>query len=197
MVDSSLVQRWINYVEKGGNLILTCRTGHKNRNGQLFEVPFGALIYPLIGAKIDFYDLLLPQTPDRVVFEGNNYSWTSWGEILNPEKNTEIWATYSGDFYEGRPAIVFRRLGKGSVTYIGVDSQDGQLEKAVLKKLYARLNIPVLDLPPGLHIEYRDGLGIAVNYADTSYALPLPNDVNYLIGGKDISCAGVSVWNFK
>lgn len=197
MIDSSLVQRWINYVDQGGNLVLTCRTGHKNRNGQLFETPFGALVYPLMGAKIDFYDLLLPQTPDRVVFEGNNYPWTSWGEILNPEKETETWATYSGDFYEGRPAIVFRRLGKGTVTYIGVDSQDGQLEKAVLKKLYARLNIPVLDLPAGLHIEYRDGLGIAVNYADTSYTLPLPSDVNYLIGGKEIPCAGVSVWNFK
>ncbi|MDR0815314.1 MAG: beta-galactosidase [Bacteroidales bacterium] len=194
MVDAALVQRWKQYVEQGGNMVLTCRSGHKNRNGQLFETPFAASIAPLIGAKIDFYDLLLPQTPDNVLFEQQKYPWTSWGEILIPDKETETWASYLGDFYEGRPAITFRRLGKGSVTYIGVDSQNGQLEKATLAKLYARLNIPLLDLPAGLHIEYRDGFGIAVNYADKSHTLPLPNGTQYLIGGKEIPCAGVSVW---
>ena len=197
MIDSSLVKRWINYVEQGGNLILSCRTGHKNRNGQLFEAPFGALMKPLTGAKIDFYDLLLPQTPDTVVFDGKKYSWTSWGEILVPNKGVETWANYSGDFYEGKPAIVFRNLGKGTVTYIGVDSKNGELEKAVLQKIYSRLHIPVLDLPPGLHIEYRDGFGIAVNYADKTYSLPLPAHTEYLIGTKEIPCAGVSIWKNK
>jgi beta-galactosidase len=194
MIDEMLVKRWKNYVEAGGNLILTCRTGHKNRNGQLFETPFGAPIYPLIGAKIDFYDLLLPQTPDTILFDKQKYTWTSWGEILIPEKNTETWATYSGDFYEGSAAITHHRLGKGTATYIGVDSQDGRLEKAVLKKLYSLLNIPVLDLPPGLHIEYRNGWGIAVNYADKMYDLPVQGNPEYLIGGKEIPGAGVSVW---
>ncbi|KAA6300884.1 MAG: Beta-galactosidase [Candidatus Ordinivivax streblomastigis] len=194
MVDSTLVQRWQNYVEQGGNLILTCRSGHKNRNGQLFEAPFAAPISSLVGAKADFYDLLLPQTPDSILFEGTKYPWTSWGEILIPDKGTETWATYLGDFYEGQTAIAFRYIGKGTVTYIGVDSQNGQLEKAVLNKIYARLNIPVLDLPDGLHIEYRNGFGIAVNYADKTYALPVSNKAKYIIGNKEIPTAGVSVW---
>jgi beta-galactosidase len=194
MLDASLVERWKMYVEQGGNLVLTCRSGHKNRNGQLFEAPFGEPLRSLTGAKIDFYDLLLPQTIDSVLFEGKKYPWNSWGEILIPENATETWATYSGDFYEGRPAVTFRQFGKGTVTYIGVDSKNGNLEKAILKKIYSRLNIPVLDLPPGLHIEYREGLGIAVNYADKTYTLPLPSGTEYLIGGKEIPCAGVSVW---
>lgn len=194
LVDEQLVKRWTDYVEKGGNLVLSCRTGHKNRNGQLFEAPFAAPIYSLIGAKIDFYDLLLPQTPDNISFEGKNYLWTSWGEILSPNKGAETWATYLGDFYEGSPAITFHKLGKGTVTYIGVDSQDGEMEKAVLKKLYNQLNIPILDLPAGLHIEYRDGFGIAVNYADKTYSLPLSDNVKYIIGGENIPTAGVSVW---
>jgi len=197
MIDSSLVQRWKSYVEQGGNLVLTCRTGHKNRNGQLFEAPFAAPVYPLIGGKINFYDLLIPQAPDTVLFEGEKYSWTSWGEILIPDKNTETWATYLGDFYEGSAAVTFCKLGKGTVTYVGVDSQNGAMEKAVLKKIYARLNIPLLDLPPGLHIEYRDGFGIAVNYADKTYSLPLPPDTKYVIGTKEIPCAGVSVWKVE
>lgn len=194
MVDEALVQRWKEYAENGGNLVLTCRTGHKTRNGQLFEAPFAAPIYSLIGAKIDFYDLLQPSTPDQVVFDGQKYDWTSWGEILVPDTNTEVWATYEGDFYAGRPSITTHRLGKGTVTYVGVDSHDGTMEKAVLKKLYGKLNVPLLDLPAGLHIEYRDGFGIAVNYSDKTLSLPLANNVKYIIGGKDIKTAGVSVW---
>lgn len=194
MVDDTLVARWTEYVRNGGNLLLTCRTGHKNRNGHLFEAPFGAPIYPLIGAKIDFYDLLLPQTPDPVYFEGHPYNWTSWGEILAPEKGTESWATYAGDFYEGRTSVTHHRLGKGTVTYVGVDTNEGQLEKEVLKKLYGVLGVLLLDLPAGLHIEYRNGFGIAVNYADRTYSLPLPDHVKYRIGGKEIPTAGVSVW---
>lgn len=197
MVDEALVKRWTDYVKNGGNLVLTCRTGHKTRNGQLFEAPFAAPVYPLIGAKIDFYDLLQPSTPDNVDFSGKNYPWVSWGEILIPEKNTESWASYLGDFYEGSTAVTHYKSGKGTVTYVGVDSQDGQMEKAVLRKLYEKLNIPLLDLPAGLHIEYRDGFGIAVNYADKTYSLPLENNVKYIIGGKDIPTAGVSVWKIQ
>jgi len=193
MLDKELVQRWTSYAEQGGNLILTCHTGHKTRNGQLFEAPFAEPVYSLIGAKMDFYDLLQPRTPDQIVFDNNKYDWTSWGEIFIPDSNTEIWATYEGDFYAGRPAIIHRKLGKGTVTYIGVDSQKGEMEKAVLKKLYGKLNVPLLDLPAGLHIEYRDGFGIAVNYADKVYNLPLGN-VKYIIGSKEIPTAGVSVW---
>ena len=194
MIDEALVQRWKDYVNNGGNLVLTCRTGHKTRNGQLFEAKYAEPIYSLIGAKIDFYDLLQPTTPDNISFEGKNYPWTSWGEILIPDKKTESWANYLGDFYEGSTAITHYKSGKGTVTYIGVDSHDGQMEKAVLKKLYGKLNIPLLDLPAGLHIEYRDGFGIAVNYADKTYTLPLGNNVKYIIGGKEISTADVSVW---
>lgn len=196
MVDKELVQRWTDYVKEGGNLVLTSRSGHKTRNGQLFEAPFGEPIYSLIGAKIDFYDLLLPHTPDNVVFAGNNYPWTSWGEILIPDAGTETWATYEGDFYEGSPAIVHHKLGKGTVTYVGVDSKDGRMEKDVLKKLYRQLNISLLDLPEGLHIEYRDGFGIAVNYADKTYTLPIHGNAKYIYGEKNIPTAGVVVWTY-
>ena len=193
LIDKDLVERWEDYVTQGGNLVLTARTGHKTREGHLWEAKFAEPIYPLIGAEIDFYDLLLPHTPDEVSFDGKKYKWTSWGEILSPQQNTEVWASYLGDFYEGKPAIVHHKVGKGTVTYVGVDSQDGEMEKATLKKLFARLNIPLLNLPDGLHIEYRDGFGIAVNYSDQTLSLPIAN-AKYIIGGANLKTADVAVW---
>jgi beta-galactosidase len=71
------------------------------------------------------------------------------------------------------------------------------LEQAVLKKNYSLRNIPLLDLPDGVHIEYRDGFGIAVNYSDQKQSLPLPAGTEYVIGGKEIPVAGVAVWKIR
>ena len=196
LADKKLVARWKKYVEEGGNLVLTCRTAQKDRFGRLPEAPFGSMIDELTGNHIEFYDLLLPQDPGQVKMDGKVYTWNTWGEILQPDASNEVWATYTNEFYEGKPAVTFRKLGKGSVTYIGVDSSDGALERQVLDKLYSRLQIEVMNLPYGVTMEYRNGLGIVLNYSDQPYQFALPQGAKVLIGTPNIATAGVLVFKF-
>ena len=194
LADKELVAKWKAYVEQGGNLVVTCRTAQKDRYGRLPEAPFGAMLTPLTGDEMEFYDLLLPEAPGILSMDGKEYTWNTWGEILKPASGVEVWTTYMQEFYEGKPAVTFRKVGKGTVTHVGVDSTDGCLEKDVLKKLYARLNIPVMDLPYGVTLEYRNGLGIVLNYADRPYHFDLPAGSEILIGEADIPTAGVLVF---
>ena len=196
LADKELVARWKKYVEEGGNLVLTCRTAQKDRFGRLPEAPFGSMIDELTGNHIEFYDLLLPQDPGQVKMDEKVYTWNTWGEILQPDASNEVWATYTNEFYEGKPAVTFRKLGKGSVTYIGVDSSDGALERQVLDKLYSRLQIEVMNLPYGVTMEYRNGLGIVLNYSDQPYQFALPQGAKVLIGTPNIATAGVLVFKF-
>lgn len=196
LADKELVARWKKYVEGGGNLVLTCRTAQKDRFGRLPEAPFGSMIDELTGNHMEFYDLLLPQDPGQVKMDGKVYTWNTWGEILQPGASNEVWATYTNEFYEGKPAVTFRKLGKGSVTYIGVDSSDGALERQVLDKLYSRLQIEVMNLPYGVTMEYRNGLGIVLNYSDQPYQFALPQGAKVLIGTPNIATAGVLVFKF-
>ena len=196
LADKELVARWKKYVEEGGNLVLTCRTAQKDRFGRLPEAPFGSMIDELTGNHMEFYDLLLPQDPGQVKMDGKIYTWNTWGEILQPGTSNEVWATYTNEFYEGKPAVTFRKLGKGSVTYIGVDSSDGALERQVLDKLYSRLQIEVMNLPYGVTMEYRNGLGIVLNYSDQPYQFALPQGAKVLIGTPNIATAGVLVFKF-
>ena len=195
-IDAALVNKWTAYVKEGGNLILTCRTGHKDREMHLWEARFAEPIYDLIGAEIAFYDLPAAHAPDTVVMGDNRYTWNSWGEILKPEAGTETWATYAGDFYAGQPAIIYRKLGKGTVTYVGVDSQDGKLEHDVLRKVYLKTGIQIENYPEGIVVDYRDGFGIAVNYSDKDYEMALPAGASILVGSKTIKTAGVLVWKY-
>jgi beta-galactosidase len=195
-IDKLLINKLTSYAENGGHLVMTCRTGHQDRDGHLWEAPFARPIYDLIGAGIDSYDLLMPHSPDSVRFEGKPYAWTSWGEILNPRAGTDSWATYKGDFYAGRPAVISRKLGKGSVTYVGVDSKSGEFERKILSRVFNENGVKIENYPAGIIVEYRDGFGIAMNYSDKNYEMKLPESAGIIFGDKSIPQGGVLVWNY-
>lgn len=197
MADPELVERWENYVKDGGHLILTCRTAQKDRFGRLPEIPFGNMIKDLTGNEIEFYDLLLPNDPGYINFGDNVYRWNTWGEILKPSDGNEVWATYDKEFYSGKPCVTHRKLGKGSVTYIGVDSTDGSLERDILKKMYSMMNVSVLDLPYGVSVEYRNGIGIVLNYSDKVFDFDLPAKSEILIGCETVSPCDVLVFKIN
>lgn len=196
-IDKTLIDKLTAYANNGGNLILTCRTGYKDREMHLWEAKFAAPIYNLIGAEIEFYDLPMPHAQDSVIMDNKRYAWKTWGDILKPAQGTNVLAKYNGDYYAGKPAVITRKLGKGTVTFVGIDSNDGLLENDLLKKLYGQWKIQVENYPEGIIVEYRDGFGIAVNYSDKKYTLNIPEDANILIGSKEISTAGVTVWKLR
>lgn len=193
-VNRAVLEKLKAYAAGGGNLVMTVRTGHQDQNGHFWEAPFAAPTREIMGADIEFYDLLPSHAPDSVVYNRKKYGWTSWGEILKPHSGTETWATFSGDFYAGKAAVTHHRLGKGTVTYLGVDSRSGDLEKDILLKLYRQLRIPVENYPPGILVEYRDGFGIALNYSDKPYEMTLREQAKIMTGTRVINPGGVLVW---
>lgn len=194
LLDEKLVSRWKMYVEQGGHLVLTCRTGQKNREGHLWEKRFAQPIYDLIGTSSLVFDHLPSDKWSKVNFDGKEFLWNNWGEMLTPTENTDVWATYADQFYKGSAAILHKKEGEGSVTYVGVDSDDGKLERAVLRKLYKQAGINILDLPDGVTVEWRDGFYIGLNYTSENYTMQLPPDAEILIGKSVLSPAGVIVW---
>jgi beta-galactosidase len=179
---------------KGGNLIVTCRTGLMNRNGHFPEAPWADFITKLIGAKITMNDMLGADKSAKVLFNGTAYTWNVWGDILQPLDNTEAWATYADQFYAGKPAVVHCRQGRGTVTYIGVDSKDGRLEKEIVKKLFNKEKIPVDEQLEGVMVNWRDGFWVAVNYSSEKVFINIPAKSQLIFGGKELEPAGVAVW---
>lgn len=60
------VQKWTDYVKQGGNLVLTIKTGVKDRNVLIFSSGWGEIIYPLTDAKIENFDHL-PSNVERKI----------------------------------------------------------------------------------------------------------------------------------
>lgn len=194
LVSPQLVQKWRRYVEGGGHLILTARTGHKDNKGHFPEARFGSLVADLIGADIDGFDVLPTGVTASVVREQNTYPWQRWADLLVPREGTQMLARHTGGDHDGKAAAVTRKLGRGSVTYIGVWTDDGALEKSLLREVYQRAGVAIADLPPGTYVEWRNGYYIAVNYNPRETRLALPDDAKILLGSNPLVPSQVLVW---
>ncbi|MBV9266929.1 MAG: beta-galactosidase trimerization domain-containing protein, partial [Acidobacteriaceae bacterium] len=196
LVDPELVQRWTEYVNNGGHLVLTCRTAQKDMHGHLWEAKWAQPIHAIIGATIPFYDVLPDGVNGRVSYAGNTYSWASWGDILDPEKTTRILATYSDQFYAGQPAAITRKLGKGTASYIGVESLDGELERALMHRLYQDAGVEPANLDPGFVVDWRDGFWVATNFTSKDQKIPAAS-ANIIVGGQQLAPGAAAVWKEK
>jgi beta-galactosidase len=174
--------------------LLTLRTGQKDRRGHLWEGAWAKPITELIGASIPFYDVLPGNLTGKVQAAGKTYEWGVWGESLKPRAGTTVLATYADHFYQGNVAAVTRRVGRGSITYIGVESLDGELEKDLLRGVFERAGVAVRNLPNGFYIEWRDGFWVATNFTEQTQPAPVPATAKLLLGSKDVPPAGVTVW---
>lgn len=194
LLDEELVRKWTRYVEQGGHLVLTCRSGQKKRNGQLWEARWAEPIYSLIGAEVSFFDLLPNDKSAEVRMNSIASQWNVWADVLKPMTGTESLAQYSNQYYAGQSAVTYRKLGKGSVTYVGVHSKDGRLEKEVLREVYKRAGIATENYPEGIFVEWRDGFWVGVNYSSRTVEMTLPQAAEILLGSKTLKPAEVVVW---
>ena len=194
LVDEELVRKWARYAEAGGHLVLTARTGQKRRNGQLWEARWAEPIYALIGAEVSFFDLLLESGKGEVRMNGAAHPWNVWADVLKPLAGTESLAQYSNQFYAGQSAVTYRRAGRGSVTYIGVQTKDGRLEREVLREVYRRAGLSTMNYPAGVYVDWRDGFWVAVNYSSSPADIPVPKGAEILYGAAPLKPADVLVW---
>ena len=197
LIDEELVKKWQEYAENGGNLILTCRSGYKDKNGHFFESGWAGPLKKLLGSSIEYFDMLPDGSTGTVNFDNCDYKWDIWSEVLSPGEGVDVLAAYSDQFYKGKPAAITRKCGRGSVTYIGVATNDGLLERQLVREIYKRAGSKIEDLPKGIYMEWRDGFYVAVNYTDNNFDIPIPTDAAIIIGSNPVSPANAVIWKLK
>ena len=195
MADSGLVKRWNDYAANGGQLIITCRTATKDREGHFWEAEIAAPISGLIGAHVKATDMLSNYAKGDILMKSVHYNWNNWADLLETDENAEVIATYNNQFYKGKTAVVNHKIGKGSVTYIGVDTDDSKLEKDILREIYTKAEASTENYPEGIYVYWRDGFNISVNYSSNDYTMDMPATAKILVGEKTIKPAGVLVWS--
>ncbi|MCI9361703.1 MAG: beta-galactosidase [Hungatella sp.] len=109
------------YVKDGGCLILGCRAGQKQKDGQCVMEPMPGLLSALTGTSVKEYTYVGP-ADEEVQFEwdGKKLSAGIFNDILEQvSSESVVLGSYTGNYYAGSPAFIKNTYGKGTVLHFG------------------------------------------------------------------------------
>ncbi|MCR5201647.1 MAG: beta-galactosidase [Lachnospiraceae bacterium] len=139
------------FVENGGTLILTPRSGVKDKHNNCLMKELPSWVRDLAGVKVKECDsignkqqkvLLLDEMwrkhlSDINISKPTDFDYivsTQWCDILEVE-TAETLAVYASKFYDGEPAVTVNSYGNGRVFYVGTYFDDVGYESLLMSVL--------------------------------------------------------------
>ena len=120
IVDEKRVALLKAYVENGGTLILGCRTGYKDMQGQCPMLPQPGLFAPLTGTDVQDFTFTTFAEPDSWAdMDGTALDTPIFNDIITPLPGTRVLARYQESYYKGEAALTENTVGKGKVLHFG------------------------------------------------------------------------------
>ncbi|HYO87949.1 MAG TPA: beta-galactosidase, partial [Candidatus Limnocylindrales bacterium] len=148
-VSPEMAERLHGYVERGGTLVTTFRSGSVTRGHVQWERNplFEAFNIRPVEFDPRAHDNPVSLTTDR----GNVDSGQAWAELFNAP-GAEIWARYMDDYFAGEPAIIRQPVGSGALVLFGTLPAD---LKPWLARICEQADVRFSpDLPEGVeHVE--------------------------------------------
>ncbi len=200
VISAELAHRLAAYVERGGHLVLGPRSGMKDEFNALNpERQPGPLAATLGGRVEQFYALL-----DNVPVSG---AWGDgqaavWAETLVPTApDAEAVMRYgaANGWLDGRPAVLTRKVGRGTISYVGA-VLDANLMRAAAKWMLAAAGVdaPTLPVPAGVEVCRRVGAGrevfVVLNFARQPAQISLPGPMADLLAGGEVRQVNLPVY---
>jgi beta-galactosidase len=204
VLPKATADRLIAYVRQGGNLLLGPRSGMKDEFDALnTQLQPGPLVDLLGGHVQQFYAL-----EDEVPLSGDLGSGTSkiWAEqlsVTNPETKTILTYGPSNGWLDNQAAAITRKVGKGSITYVGGWLDDGLLAKLTNQLVQQSGVLPKIpNVPAGVEVCVRSGNGsggperavaILINHTTAEQTVNLPQAATDLLAAGAPSVTSVTL----
>jgi beta-galactosidase len=191
VLSSEQAEHLANYVRNGGHLVLGPRSGMKDPYNALWPQRQPGPLATLLGGRVEqFYAL---DQPVSVTGEAGTGQATIWAEALEPTApDTHVGMTYgaSQGWLDGKPALLTRQVGKGTITYLGAWLEPELMSKFAAKLLAdAGIKPLVAGVPADVEICERSGDGkriwIIINHGHSAQTLHLPLHMKRIIVGSE------------
>ena len=126
LVNKTFADKCKQYVENGGTILLTFRSGTKNDDNSMTHLTLPGLFREITGVTVEEFDSLRDGLTNEIEGEFGKGTAKMWCDILSAQTALPI-AKYKGRYYKNSPAITVNNYGKGKVYYIACDMDDKAL----------------------------------------------------------------------
>lgn len=133
LVRPSLAKKLENYVEQGGRLVMSFRSGVKGESNLCLAEPLPGPFRRLLGLELEEYDGIGEKGANAAQYEGESYPLRLWCDVINLQ-GAEALASYGRDFYAGTPVVTRNAFGRGKAYYLA-----SLFDQAFYRRFFARL----------------------------------------------------------
>ncbi len=198
VIPKDLAAHLLAYVQQGGHLVLGPRSGMKDEHNALnTERQPGPLVAPL-GGRVEQYYALDRAVPVRGTFGSGTASL--WAEQLSsgaPDVSVLLRYGQSNGWLDDQPAMIMRRVGKGSITYLGA-VLDPVLMRSVVAWATSEAHVQAefSQVPAGVEVCRRTAAShtvfVLINHGSAPAHVALPSAMNDVLH-NDIRVTGVDL----
>jgi beta-galactosidase len=201
ILDEARVENLKTFVEQGGHLVLTLRTGMKDRHNALLPLRQPGGLAELAGVEVEEYYSL--ERPVPVTGEFPPTMASLWAERLRlldkPENKVTILGQYGAGngWLDGQAAITVNRYGKGLVYMVGANLDEiGQQNLA--NRILADANLKLFAAPLTVEVRARtlaDGrlLYFVINHSRAGQEIVLPWPAREHLSGQQVKAGPLAL----
>jgi beta-galactosidase len=179
------------YVRTGGNLVLGQRSAMKDEDNSLFPERQPGPLATMLGARVEQFYALDQTVPVSGVW-GDTQD-TTWAEQLGvTDQATQVLMRYgtSNGWLDGQPAAVTRKVGRGTITYIGTGLDAAAMRRAaewMLKESDVATVLPEIpaDVDVAIRSNAKTRVLILTNYGSEMRVVTLPHAMHDVLKGGD------------
>jgi beta-galactosidase len=165
VVDEQVASQLADFVEQGGVLILSFRTGIKNRDNVIhFGLTLPGLLKDVAGIEVAEVESL--QDPVAVAGALGQGTASVWRDLIHAE-DAEVLLAYQDPPYELHACVTRHRHGKGVVYYVGA-GVDERLMQILSRQVATEAGLQTIDTPDGMEVCVRADHMVLANHTNES-----------------------------
>jgi beta-galactosidase len=157
-------------------------------------------LVPLLGGRVDQFYALTAPVPVSGTWGGSNSK--EWAELLSTsDPDTKVLMKYgkSNGWLDNQPAAITRKVGKGSITYIGAWLDEPAMRNAAKWMTdMAGVEPKFGKVPDNVDVYPREGehgkVFILVNFAKFQQTITLPKDMQNVLEGTTVKSVTLPVY---
>lgn len=202
VLDEARVERFKAFLERGGRLVLTLRTGMKDRHNALLPLRQPGALAELAGVEVEeYYSLECPIPVGGKLFQGSASLWAERLRLLG-QQFTIVMARCGAcnGWLDDQPAIVVNPFGSGFVYTVGT-WLDAVSQQILVNQILSNTDIKPFAAPAPVEVRSRtrsDGtvLYFVINHSREPQVVALPWPATDHIGGQQFAQGNLSLYPY-
>jgi beta-galactosidase len=189
VISQPLADRLIAYVRQGGHLLLGPRSGMKDDFNALNPQRQPGPLVEALGGRVEQYYALDGTIP---VGDGSASVWAEQLSVTAADTMVDLRYGKSNGWLDDQPTMITRRVGKGTITYLGT-LPDPALMKKIMTEAIASSGVDRFwgALPADVELcrrvaEHR-AVYILINHSDDTKQVALPHAMHEVLSNKTLN----------